>query len=193
MSTKPKRGPLPRGRCAVYLATANGHLKIGMSANPRTRMASMATASPENVVLAHTWQLPSRDAAAQMESTLHSLFRWARAKREWFKIDTVQARSVGDMILAGEARKASRLANALYRHDRAKAEVVRLDEAMKRTRWMPKEQAAALRLRHSRAQALMYWATYRSERMGLEPNEWHYVGDTPPPRRPRDFLTQWHL
>lgn len=185
---------VPRGRrCSVYLATANGHLKIGMSANPRSRMASMATASPENVVLEHTWQLPSREAAAQMESALHALFRWARAKREWFSVKEVWARSVGDLLVAGEPRKASRLAHALYREACARAEVSRMDVALKRTRWMPKEQAAALRQRHAKAQALMFWATYRSERMGLEPNEWHYVGDAPIPRRPKDFIEHWRL
>ena len=184
---------VPKGCCSVYLASANGHLKIGMSSKPRSRMASMATASPENVVLEHAWVLPNRDAAARMEATMHALFRWARAKREWFRIDEVRARCVGDLLAAGEDRRASRLAHALYREACAIAEVTRLSESLKRTRWMPKELAADLRLRHGKAQALSFWARARADRLGLERNEWHYSDDTPLPRLPRHYVARWDL
>lgn len=64
----------------VYFMRAGGFVKIGFSKNPRRRKCNIGSGSPFDVVLAAYFPGTERD-----EADLHSRFRPARQKGEWFK------------------------------------------------------------------------------------------------------------
>lgn len=65
----------------VYLITAGEHVKVGISRDPRARIASLATASPIIPELAHAY--PSLNARDE-ERILHDSLAEAHIHREWF-------------------------------------------------------------------------------------------------------------
>lgn len=134
---------LPKGRvkgCAVYLASANKAIKIGMTDAPRKRMGSLATGSPENLVILHYWTLPSRQEAAALEAELHRLFAWCKKSREWFDTSAQRVKTAGDILLSGGnprpivsmMRRHDVIQSAVFAAEKAKRDCERLYQAWMR-------------------------------------------------------------
>jgi len=85
---------LMRGRtpCFVYLIVAespfSGEMhdlfKVGISGNPKARLASLKTASPFPLSMPFVWRLPSRDVALCIEKEFHSENIPRKTSGEWF-------------------------------------------------------------------------------------------------------------
>jgi len=89
---------------AVYVASAGDRRqKIGISTNPRRRVAALSGASGYQLTLAVNHEVA--DAAA-VERMAHWLLRDAHIHGEWFEVDVETARAAivqaAQMILAGE-------------------------------------------------------------------------------------------
>lgn len=61
------------------ILSASGRVKIGRSQDPRERLHSLQTASPDDLLLLHVW---NRD----IESELHALMRPWALRGEWFQL-----------------------------------------------------------------------------------------------------------
>ena len=57
-------------------------IKIGFSDNPKKRICSIQTSSPEPLI-----QLAVLDGKRELEQALHSHFHYLRDKGEWFRAD----------------------------------------------------------------------------------------------------------
>jgi predicted GIY-YIG superfamily endonuclease len=127
-----RRGAAPKEACFVYLVTAgDGPTKIGLSADPKKRLAGLGTSSHEKLKLEHTWRVRSRAQAEALEARLHALFRWARHRREWFGVEPRFVRSVGAHLLAGREAEAEELADVLREHAGASADYWRAFNELK--------------------------------------------------------------
>lgn len=97
--------------CYVYLIWADARfhsengigdslLKVGISANPDTRLSGFKTASPFRLELVMTRRLICRRDALWVESRFHSRNRRFRTSGEWFRGDVIGASSQIDGIIA---------------------------------------------------------------------------------------------
>lgn len=67
----------------VYVAIANGFVKIGMSKNPKARMKVLSASNPSKVTLLAAWFCQDANA---IELKLHSTYDQFRVNGEWFKL-----------------------------------------------------------------------------------------------------------
>jgi hypothetical protein len=72
----------------VYLIeqAESGHTKIGVSVNPRGRMAQLQYANPCDLILRYTLKSASGHSAIVLEGQLHRYFSHWRGHGEWFKL-----------------------------------------------------------------------------------------------------------
>lgn len=68
------------GRAPALIAP----VKVGVSNDPESRLASLQTASPYDLSLVAKFLLPSREIAIQMEQCFHHMARAHRLRGEWF-------------------------------------------------------------------------------------------------------------
>lgn len=107
--------------CYVYVIEADGRVKIGLSSNPRARMAGLSTALAVEPQLVHRWRLPDREAAEAAERALHRAFAHARLRGEWFALPTDEAIGVGECVLAGDDEGARERRRLYRQHHRFEA------------------------------------------------------------------------
>ncbi|AUR91226.1 coil containing protein [Vibrio phage 1.228.O._10N.261.49.C1] len=77
-------------KCYVYIIECNSPcfkpVKIGIAKNPESRMETLQTGCPFDLRLITKIEMPSRKAAHDLESFLHSKFKNLRMSGEWFKL-----------------------------------------------------------------------------------------------------------
>jgi hypothetical protein len=61
--------------------------KIGISADPTGRLASLRTASPFSLEINAEWYFPNREMAMFMERAAHKALDRYRVRGEWFAVD----------------------------------------------------------------------------------------------------------
>jgi hypothetical protein len=66
-------------------------MKVGISANPWSRIREIQTGCPHPLWIAGTVRMPSRDAALFVESQFHSRNGHVRLNGEWFEISVWSA------------------------------------------------------------------------------------------------------
>ena len=80
--------------CFVYLMVADFEfhgdgprelVKVGISSNPRGRMAGFQTATPFKIELYKKWRMPDRNAALWVEKKFHAGNDPFRTNGEWFR------------------------------------------------------------------------------------------------------------
>jgi hypothetical protein len=83
--------------CFIYVMAAsrddgmNAPVKVGISADPQKRLASINTAAPFRVALYRSFRLPNRFMAQSVERVFHSVNGGNRLNGEWFQIEPEQA------------------------------------------------------------------------------------------------------
>lgn len=89
---------LPRRGVYLYMFCPFGRdseplrpVKIGITDNVRTRLASVQTGSHVRLEALAVFNTPNRDIARRMEGSLHQLYAEHRLEGEWFSIDPVEA------------------------------------------------------------------------------------------------------
>lgn len=70
----------------VYFISDGEYIKIGISSDIQSRLASLQTANARDLILCHSILLNGRDEAQYFEGVLHQEFAEYRAMGEWFKI-----------------------------------------------------------------------------------------------------------
>lgn len=63
-----------------------GPIKVGISSNPRARVASLQTACPFDLVLVREFRFPNREIALQFEDAFHTTQAKHRTRGEWFDL-----------------------------------------------------------------------------------------------------------
>lgn len=75
----------------VYFITADfEHVKIGVTNDLMARLRELQTAHYQEIHLLYTIECRSREHAFELEAALHSFYRAAHVKNEWFKISMLQ-------------------------------------------------------------------------------------------------------
>lgn len=64
----------------------SGPVKVGISATPSKRLASMQTGCPDELVLVTTFRFHCRENAKSIEAIFHKLHDKDRRKGEWFNL-----------------------------------------------------------------------------------------------------------
>lgn len=67
------------------------HVKVGISSNPKSRLASLQTGSPYEITIAMLWAFNSRNDAASLEREFHIRNSSARLSGEWFDLPLTEA------------------------------------------------------------------------------------------------------
>lgn len=90
--------------CYIYVMAASRDdglsepVKVGISANPASRLSSINTAAPFRVALHRVFRMPSREMAQALERKFHELNADKRLNGEWFHMvpdDAVQSLAFG--------------------------------------------------------------------------------------------------
>jgi hypothetical protein len=85
------------GKCHVYLLAAvkNGKaiapIKIGISDQPHGRLSTIQTSCPFEVCMVHSFCLPNRTYALDVERAVHKAFSDYRQRGEWFDVEPENA------------------------------------------------------------------------------------------------------
>ena len=101
-----RAGPSKRRVASHFLyviAGDHGFLKIGHSAAPRSRLSELQVGSATALKLVETWRC-RRPAALALERAAHAAFAWARVRGEWHDVTVAEAKTVLNMLKAGDAR-----------------------------------------------------------------------------------------
>lgn len=109
------RGRLPTKAVVSYvylIANVHGHVKVGRSARPKTRVAEIATGSAGGATLVHKWRM-GHLAAVAFEKTMHRACRPLRVSGEWFVATTGDLVAIGNHLASGDEAKAMALAAAI--------------------------------------------------------------------------------
>ena len=82
----------------LYLICGHGReneplrpVKIGIAANPESRIASLQTGSPRPLKILTYFDTPNREIAKKFESAFHKHYEAQRLAGEWFDIDPIEA------------------------------------------------------------------------------------------------------
>jgi hypothetical protein len=94
--------PAPPG-APIDLNSSARMFKIGVSANVKSRLATLQTASPYRLQLNEAWAAPSRALAAGLERTLHTELDRFRVCGEWFFADPIGLSCEAEGIVCIEA------------------------------------------------------------------------------------------
>lgn len=83
--------------CYVYIIKCNNGknypIKIGVADNPEKRMSELQTGSPYGLTLLSKIEMPSRQAAYDLECWLHKRFKSAQMNGEWFRSNDCNLKS----------------------------------------------------------------------------------------------------
>lgn len=84
--------PGRKSACYLYFAYFGfdgvaSFLKVGISNNPRFRMAGIATGNPLDRLWVYAAKFPSRKLACRAERAIHARLRQSRRRGEWFHVD----------------------------------------------------------------------------------------------------------
>lgn len=85
------------GLTFVYVAvteTPGGvkpHVKVGITANPRSRLASLQTGSPHGISFAQLLAFTDRNSAARLEKEFHKTNADVQLSGEWFDMYFTEA------------------------------------------------------------------------------------------------------
>lgn len=72
--------------CYVYVISSDSAIKIGVTTNIQSRLASLQTANPEPLTVACAIRCVDESAAHALEKHLHNRYRAFKLKGEWFDI-----------------------------------------------------------------------------------------------------------
>lgn len=61
--------------------------KIGITSNPKKRLASLQSGSPHKLSVAHLFAFADRDIARQVEAETHDIMGSGRMSGEWFEVN----------------------------------------------------------------------------------------------------------
>lgn len=77
----------------VYIISAgeSGPIKVGISHSPRARLTEFQTSSPLDLTLVHSFPMPSRDIAMDVERMFHDVQKKCRVRGEWFDLKPWEA------------------------------------------------------------------------------------------------------
>lgn len=76
--------------CYVYLKeNEKGHIKIGISKDPKQRERTLKSEEPA-IKLLYQKEFPDRKFAVQLEKTLHKIYKYWRLRGEWFNLNQNQ-------------------------------------------------------------------------------------------------------
>ncbi len=79
----------------IYLAQCGSYTKIGISINPKNRLAQLSTSNPSEVMLIFTVKHPQ---ALMMEGVLHELYEDKKRLGEWFSLEPKDIEDVKTLI-----------------------------------------------------------------------------------------------
>lgn len=77
----------------VYVLECEGHYKVGVSLNPRSRITSLQIGCPFPIKLVMTITHPNAD---RLEARLHQLYRRHRVRGEWYALSPDHLRVLAD-------------------------------------------------------------------------------------------------
>ena len=75
----------------VISAGADGPVKIGISNSPHGRLSGFQTSSPVSLTLVHSFAMPNREIALQIEGMFHDTQKHRRVRGEWFDLKPMDA------------------------------------------------------------------------------------------------------
>lgn len=86
--------------CHLYFISAAGReiTKVGISSDPRKRLAGLQTASPYPLVLFASVAFDNRAGSVGAERVIHAALDDHRMSGEWFAIDAASALDVNDAV-----------------------------------------------------------------------------------------------
>jgi hypothetical protein len=99
---------------SVYIIECAGYVKIGLAADPGSRLKEINIGAPIRAVLHRTREFESRTVAREIESRMHRLFARKRSNGEWFDI------TPGEAWEALKRQRPLRLVNPKARNDSVK-------------------------------------------------------------------------
>ncbi len=70
----------------IYFITDGEYTKIGMSNNPKERLAVLQVGNPKQLTVAYTLPYENRQHAKQVESLLHKVYEPYLIRGEWYKL-----------------------------------------------------------------------------------------------------------
>lgn len=73
---------------------ARSPCKVGITDNPASRLRSLKTASPYELVIFEMWDFPTREFALGAESMAHAALKRYRLSGEWFDVEPKEAVSI---------------------------------------------------------------------------------------------------
>lgn len=81
-------------------------MKVGITSNPKARLAELQTGNPYPLDMMHTRRMPSRDAARTVEARVHDILSDFHMSGEWFGChydDAIAAvdRAAGPVLVHG--------------------------------------------------------------------------------------------
>jgi hypothetical protein len=66
-------------------------IKVGISGNPKKRIAAIRTSCPNKIEFAFTFCLPGREMALDLEGVFHRTFASSGLNGEWFDVSPYEA------------------------------------------------------------------------------------------------------
>jgi len=133
-------------KCYVYIIKCcngkNYPIKIGVADNPEKRLSELQTGSPYGLALISKFEMPSREAAYNLECWLHKRFKSARMSGEWFRSKGCNLKSA--LLDWNSFSKVKAVKENSYKHQNKESE---LREAIGRL----KSENKSLRLKLKRA------------------------------------------
>jgi hypothetical protein len=66
-------------------------VKVGISNNVKSRLATIQTACPYPIDLAYVFECPDRDIAREIEKSFHAVKKDYRTHGEWFDFEPIEA------------------------------------------------------------------------------------------------------
>lgn len=72
---------------SLYVVQGGDFCKIGRAKNLKSRLVSLQTGCPFDLVLVKSWQLNNKATASRAEEYLHDKFAAKHERGEWFRLD----------------------------------------------------------------------------------------------------------
>lgn len=82
----------------VYLLECDGKTKIGIAKSISSRIASMQTGNPYEIILKAEYRVESEVKARELEKELHTKYSSKQLVGEWFNLDTDDIKEISDHI-----------------------------------------------------------------------------------------------
>lgn len=80
--------PRTTGETFVYIVTDGTFTKVGITNNPRKRLALLQNGNPRALRMIYAHEAPTDDAARRIEREVHSILKadGKRVRGEWFRV-----------------------------------------------------------------------------------------------------------